>query len=231
VYRAVTRGEPVVSRYVTVAGEVPRPRNLQVLLGTPVRDCLNTCGYEEDPGRRIILGGPMMGMHVRNPGIPVTKITNCILVQKEVPAPPEMPCIRCGDCVGVCPVKLLPQQLYWFARSDNLEAVQRHHLFDCIECGCCAYVCPSNIPLVQYYRHAKSRIAAEERRREGADRARSRFMARNNRLAEEKERSRAEPGAGDLVDKRAYIDAAVERVRARRDAAGVPPETDGDKGG
>jgi electron transport complex protein RnfC len=115
-------------------------------------------------------------------------------------------------------VKLLPQQLYWFARSDDLDAAQRFHLFDCIECGCCAYVCPSNIPLVQYYRHAKSRIAAEERRREGADRARSRFLARNQRLAREVEQNRAEAAAtADLVEKRAYIDAAVERARAKRE--------------
>jgi len=227
VYRAVTRGEPVVSRYVTVAGDVPRPRNLQVLLGTPVRDCLRTCGFEDGDGRRIILGGPMMGMHVRNPGIPVTKITNCILVQPETAPPAEMPCIRCGSCMDVCPVRLLPQQLYWFARSGDLDAAQRFHLFDCIECGCCSYVCPSNIPLVQYYRHAKSRIAAEERRREGADRARSRFMARNSRIAREKEGGGADPGGNGIDEKRAYIDAAVERVRAKRDAAGVPPAPDG----
>jgi len=228
VYRAVTRGEPVVSRYVTVAGEVPRPRNLQVLLGTPVQDCLRTCGFEEGADKRIILGGPMMGMHVRNPEIPVTKITNCILVQRELPAAPEMPCIRCGDCADVCPAKLLPQQLYWFARGGDQDALQRHHLFDCIECGCCAYVCPSHIPLVQYYRHAKSRIAAEERRREGADRARSRFMARKERLAGERDDVRAGPDTGGLDEKRAYIDAAVERARARREAGDHPPPADDD---
>src|SRR5690606_27948706 len=72
VYRAVTRGEPVISRYVTVAGEVARPRNLQVLLGTPVRDCLRTCGFEEQDGMRVIVGGPMMGRQVTSLDIPVT---------------------------------------------------------------------------------------------------------------------------------------------------------------
>ena len=168
VYRAVTRGEPVISRYVTVTGEVGTPRNLQVLLGTPVSDCLKACGYEHNDNHRVILGGPMMGMHIRNPDIPVIKTTNCILVKQIEPIPPEMPCIRCGACVDVCPIKLLPQQLYWHARSDNLEQAQQFHIFDCIECGCCSYVCPSHIPLVQYYRYSKTQIAAEERRRDGA---------------------------------------------------------------
>jgi electron transport complex protein RnfC len=60
--------------------------------------------------------------------------------------------------MDACPVNLLPQQLYWFARANELEKAEKHHLADCIECGCCAYVCPSEIPLVQYYRHAKSAL-------------------------------------------------------------------------
>ncbi|MBI2992571.1 MAG: electron transport complex subunit RsxC [Gammaproteobacteria bacterium] len=219
VYRAVTRGEPQVSRYVTVTGDVDRPRNLQVLLGTPIHDCLRTCGFREDGEARIILGGPMMGTHLRRLDIPVIKTTNCVLVQPAREPAAELPCIRCGDCVDVCPIKLLPQQLYWHARSDDQDEAQRYHLFDCIECGCCAYVCPSHIPLVQYYRHAKSRIAAAERQRQGADHARTRFLARNARLdRQERSRNGALPAAAgaDIAEKRAYISDAVERVRDRR---------------
>jgi len=220
VYRAVTRGEPLISRYVTVTGMVEKPRNLQVLLGTTVKDCIKACNFEADENCRVILGGPMMGMHVTNPDVPVIKTTNCILVQENVPRPAELPCIRCGACVDVCPANLLPQQLYWFAKTDNLEAAQNHHIFDCIECGCCSYVCPSNIPLVHYYRYSKSQIAAEERRRDGADHAHARFLARDDRLkknALEKERIKEKKETSrKLESKQNYINAAVERSKAKR---------------
>jgi electron transport complex protein RnfC len=230
VYRAVTRGEPVISRYVTVTGMVEKPRNLQVLLGTTVKDCIKACDFEVDEKSRVILGGPMMGMHVTNPDVPVIKTTNCILVQENTPRPVEMPCIRCANCVDVCPVNLLPQQLYWYAKADDMEATQRHHIFDCIECGCCSYVCPSNIPLVQYYRYAKSQIAAEERRRDGADHAKARFLARNQRLDEitqEKQHVKKQQlAAKDKTGKQAYISAAVERARAKRAQQNDMPEKD-----
>ena len=226
VYRAVTRGEPVISRYVTVTGDVPAPRNLQVLLGTPVSDVLKACGYVHNDNHRVILGGPMMGIHIKNPHIPIIKTTNCILVQDATPVPPEMPCIRCGDCVDVCPVSLLPQQLYWYARTDNFAETQRYHIFDCIECGCCSYVCPSHIPLVQYYRYAKTQIAAEERRRDGADHARKRFLERQERHNREvrrqvQEETRPEKLApagarAAAAEKKAYIDEAVKRTRDKR---------------
>ena len=97
-----------------------------------------------------------------------------------------MPCIRCGDCVKVCPANLLPQQLYWHASSKNFDMVQDYHLFDCIECGCCSYVCPSNIPLVQYYRFAKTEIWNQERERQKSDHARVRHDFRQERLDKEK---------------------------------------------
>ena len=223
VYRAVTRGEPIVSRYVTITGNVDRPRNLQVLLGTPVRDCVTNCGLTAYDKCRIILGGPMMGMHVRNPDIPITKTTNCILIQHSEPRPPALACIHCGRCAEVCPVRLQPQQLYQHARVDNFKAAQSSHLFDCIECGLCAYVCPSHIPLVQYFRYAKSKVAETERRERGAEYALARFLARNTRV-EERRAARlrqlppVEAAAVTLAEKRAYIEAAAERSKRKKDA-------------
>jgi len=223
VYRAVTRGEPVVSRYVTITGVVKRPRNLQVLLGTPVRDCLSNCGLTDYDRCRIILGGPMMGMHVRNPDIPITKTTNCIFLQHSEPGQHALACIHCGRCAEVCPVQLQPQQLYQYARVDNFQAAHSSHLFDCIECGLCAYVCPSHIPLVQYFRYAKSKVDEEDRSERGAEHALARFLAKNARVEQQRTaRLRQLPAveAADLAlaEKRAYIEAAVERSKRKKDA-------------
>ena len=216
VYRAVTRGEPIISRYVTVTGLVQNPINLQVLLGTPIRDCLATCGYEHSDDKQVILGGPMMGAEAATLDIPVIKTTNCILAQTKPPPRPERPCIRCGDCMPVCPAKLLPQQLYWFARSGQHELARQYHLADCIECGCCAYVCPSDIPLVRYYRQAKAEIAAEKKRRQRSEADKQHYLARNARLAKEEEERQSSP-ARTKAARAAYIDAAVERGRAKRE--------------
>ena len=171
----------------------------------------------------------MMGFALHSADAPVVKTSNCILAEtaQETRAHrPAMPCIRCGMCAQVCPVRLLPQQLYWYARAKDFDKVQDYHIFDCIECGCCAYVCPSNIPLVQYYRFAKTEIWAQEREREKADLARRRHEARVQRLEKEKQERearhrakraalRGKGGRGDGA-KETVISAAVQRAEARR---------------
>ena len=223
VYRAVTRGEPIVSRYVTVAGRVDNPVNLQVLIGTPVEDCLATCGYQHSEDNKVIIGGPMMGLRVTSPNMPVIKTTNCIVIQENTPAHPEMPCIRCGDCADVCPAELLPQQLYWFAKSADYDQASEYRLADCIECGCCAYVCPSRIPLVHYYRHAKAQIDVEEERVHEAGQARQRYTRKNAREEDEAgARKAGKSGAGadreqdTRAAKKAYVEEALARTRTKR---------------
>lgn len=222
-FRAVTRGEPLVSRYVTVSGDVGDPRNLQVLLGTPVGHCLTQVNFEAKGNEVVIMGGPMMGKHIHDISMPVIKTTNSILVTSEFIHSREVPCIGCGQCVDVCPAKLLPQELFAYARAKDLQQTRELHLFDCIECGCCAYVCPSNIPLVKYYRQAKQDIAIHEQKQAEQDHARSRYEARSQRLNmvderfDKKQKSTTAKISTDLEDKQSYIQAAVERMKQKRD--------------
>lgn len=230
VYQAVFEARPVISRIMTVTGEaIKQPQNIEVLIGTPVGDCIAQCGGYTEDSYELIMGGPMMGFTLQSDHIPVTKASNCVLVMRygEISSStPHLPCIRCGKCVDVCPVRLLPQQIYWYASSKNMERAQDHHLFDCIECGCCAYVCPSSIPLVQYYRYAKTEIRAQERERTTSDIARKRHEAHQQRLERQKQEREArlrkkremlkDKNEGEDNHKQAAIAKAVARARDKQ---------------
>ncbi|AKS41665.1 electron transport complex subunit RsxC [Wenzhouxiangella marina] len=225
---AVVLGLPLTERIVTVTGPgIASPCNLIARIGTPIAHLLETAGGLSDDCTRLILGGPMSGTALVSDRIPVTKGTNCLLALTEAelqPRRPVMPCINCGECVRVCPARLLPQQLYRLIEGERLEAAAELDLFDCIECGCCAQVCPSQIPLVDWYRHGKAerRIQLLDQRR--AALARRRHEAREKRLAIEeaerearRERRRQKLAQGDQA--RNEIQAAIERARARKRGA------------
>ena len=187
IYDWVVQGEPLLSRICTITGDgVATPMNVEARIGTPIADVVAFAGGYTDQAQQLIIGGPMTGKSVSTDRVPLVKATNCILVLSEPPAVgAEMACIRCGSCADVCPVQLLPQQLFWYACADNESKMRLHGLTDCIECGCCDLVCPSHIPLTADFRTAKARIQelADEKAR--AERARSRFEARNDRLEKE----------------------------------------------
>ncbi|MDT8385080.1 MAG: electron transport complex subunit RsxC [Gammaproteobacteria bacterium] len=244
VYRAIEFGEPLISRYVTVAGSVAKARNLDVLIGTPVIDLIEECGGNRNTLSRVILGGPMMGVALHDVTVPVTKTTNCILAfakTGDVPLASKgsqpMPCIRCGNCAEACPVDLLPQQLYWYARAKDFDKIQDYHLFDCIECGCCDYVCPSQIPLVHYFRYAKTEIWAQQHEKALANIARERHQFREQRLEREKlekqqrhqqkraalDAQKGDAGSSADAAKKAAIQAAMERAKNKREANTIQP--------
>ncbi|HQR50906.1 MAG TPA: electron transport complex subunit RsxC [Methylophilaceae bacterium] len=237
VYRYFEFGEPALSRIVTVTGNVRHPGNFEVPLGTSVAKLLEAAGGALSDTNDLIMGGPMMGFSLPSSQVPVTKATNCIIAgaPKLFPAlPPALPCIRCARCAEACPVSLQPQELYWFAKSDNFEKARDYQLFDCIECGCCSYVCPSHIPLVQYYRYAKSEIIALDRAKQAADLARERNefrLARIEREKQERAAKHAQKTAGTKAEtagdeaKKAAIAAALERAKAQK-AEVVPQNTE-----
>jgi electron transport complex protein RnfC len=197
IHEAINLGQPLVSRIVTVAGNVATPRNFEAAIGTPMRDLLALCQPKPDTDR-IIMGGPMMGVTMPGDEVPVVKATNCILAGSPAlfpPPPPEMPCIRCGECAKACPADLQPFEMYWYSHARIFGKAQEYHLFDCIECGSCAYVCPSHIPLVDYFRFAKSEIWAREREKVAADEARERYEFRLERDEREKQEKAAKLAA------------------------------------
>ncbi|MCZ8500559.1 electron transport complex subunit RsxC [Vibrio lentus] len=230
--RAVIDGEPVVNRVVTLTGKTfKQPRNVWALLGTPVHELLDEFGYKADKKLpRLILGGPMMGFTLPHANVPITKTSNCILAptRREIsPSTYEMECIRCSACAEACPASLLPQQLQWHAKANELDKCEELNIKDCIECGACAFVCPSEIPLVQYYRQAKAEIKTRKDEAAAAERAKIRFEEKNARMERDKaERENRFKKAADnrrkdmkSADGDDAIAAAIARVKAQKSTA------------
>ena len=245
IFKAVIHGEPLISRIVTVTGNgIQNPQNIEALMGTSFSHLAAQAGGYTDKAEHLIMGGPMMGFALEDDTAPIVKATNCALFisseelnesNSEYAQQPTLPCIRCGKCMDVCPVNLLPQQLYWHIRAKDLEKAQQHNLRDCIDCGCCSYVCPSHIPLVDYYRYAKTEIREQALATEKSNHARERFeflqyrRERDKREREEKraahkaalqkkkaEAAKANPNKPTEDPKQVAIKAAMERAKAKK---------------
>ncbi|CAL1239526.1 electron transport complex subunit RsxC [Candidatus Methylocalor cossyra] len=228
---AVVQGQPLIARIVTLAGGgLHQPRNLWARIGTPIAHLVAHCGGYRDTAEHLILGGPLTGFALPRDDLPIGKTTRGILVAGRgelTGAAHALPCIRCGACHAVCPVRLLPQQLFWYGRSGQLDHAADHQLLACIECGCCDLVCPSGIPLLQTLRATKGQLLARQRERERAERARRRFEARQARQAERR-RVQAEAAARRKAaleqGAQPEIREALERVRQKRAGKRVPTQ-------
>lgn len=161
IYRAVRLGMPLTERIVTVSGEaIAKPQNFMVPIGTSFHDLIEVAGGLHDKTERVISGGPMMGFAQRDLAVPVVKATNSVLcLLKDENGAAENPvCLRCGKCVGVCPMRLQPLYMYRFTNAQRVEELERLHVLDCIECGSCAFTCPGKLPLVEVFRRGKQLV-------------------------------------------------------------------------
>ena len=223
-WRAITLGEPLISRVVTISGAVGEARNWQVPIGMTIADLI-TLAQPKPDADGVIMGGPMMGFRVTTNDAPVIKATNSLIVHAPglfPPKPQELPCIRCGSCATACPQELQPFELYWWSRASKFEQLEKYKLFDCIECGCCDYVCPSHIPLVNYFRFAKSEIQAEQREKQIADAARDRFEFREARAEREKQEKAERLAKANAARKAAEAAAAAESPATENTAEAAP---------
>ena len=165
VWRAVEQGVPAIDRIVTVSGPgVKEPGNFRVRVGTPIRALLDAAGGIKDGYFKVVMGGPMMGNAVFDIDVPVLKATGSVLALGDAPSAKNPTCIRCGRCVGVCPMHLSPLYLYMYERKSDLDMLTKLNVRDCMECGSCAYICPGRLPLVQSIRSAKQKLNAAGRK-------------------------------------------------------------------
>jgi electron transport complex protein RnfC len=163
VHEAVKYGRPLIARVLTLAGRAAKGNgNFLVRIGTPFSHVISSAGGAADDCRKIIMGGPMMGIAQQSDDVPVIKGTSGILLLAvgEVRYAEPGPCLRCGSCVDHCPMRLVPNEIARFVEKDKIDLAEDYGILDCMECGVCAYVCPSKINHVHHMKSGKAEVLA-----------------------------------------------------------------------
>ena len=174
--RAVIYNRPLFRHVITVTGEgVKNPSNFIARDGTSFREMIEAAGglKEGVEPKKVISGGPMMGLAVSSLDVPITKTTNAItvLLEDEVEEA-ELKlttCLHCGRGTTVCPNGLMPQMMADAIIAGDMERYeQKLYGLDCIFCGSCTYICPAKRPLTQNFKQTKAEILAKKRAAQAA---------------------------------------------------------------
>ena len=170
IYRAVCFNEPLMERTVTVSGDsVKDTGNFFVKIGTSAAELVQAVGgwKEGMEPKKVLFGGPMMGVALSSLDVPICKNNNAItaLSYDTVGEETITACLRCGRCNRVCPLGLSPQLMQVAAMRKDYERYE-HRLYglECIACGCCTYICPAKRPLMQLFKVTKAEIMAAKKK-------------------------------------------------------------------
>ncbi len=159
IYRYMQTGMPLVTRRLTIDGNaVGEPKNVRAIIGTSFRELLDFCKTDIDSIKKLIGGGPMMGMSIPDMNMPVVKTSNALLAIKTYDERKTSNCIRCGRCVRVCPMGLMPAEIDKAYKIKNIAELKELKVMLCMNCGSCTYVCPANRKLAETNQLAKSLI-------------------------------------------------------------------------
>lgn len=160
-YEALYLGKPLYERVVTVSGNcLKNPGNMRVRIGTSIKDLMEGCGPLQEEPKRIVLGGPMMGIAQYSLQAPIIKTTTGVifLSEKEIEPAEEAFCIRCGRCVERCPLGLMPCMIALSVEKKKWDLAKSYGALECMECGSCSYVCPQRRNVVEAIKYAKAKI-------------------------------------------------------------------------
>lgn len=143
-------GMPLVTKRLTVDGDIIKePKNVEVIIGTPIQELIDFCGgLTEEPGK-VLYGGPMMGTCVASLDQPILKNNNAVLTfsKKFAHTPKATNCIHCGRCVNACPLGLAAKDIVKAYEKGDVEQLQALNADLCMSCGTCSFVCPAKRPL------------------------------------------------------------------------------------
>ncbi len=152
-YNHISKGMPVIERYVLVDGDCTVASGLiKVPIGTTIDSLAEHCGgFIKKPGA-IIINGLVTGFSVGTLNVPITKYVKSVTFVTSLKTPDQRMsvCVRCGSCRRSCPIKLSPDIIYRHitgglcAEKEYLESSLM-----CIDCGLCNAVCPARLPLSQ----------------------------------------------------------------------------------
>jgi Na+-translocating ferredoxin:NAD+ oxidoreductase RnfC subunit len=180
IHRAM-QGTPVITKFVTVIGDVLYPITVEVPLGITLRQAIELAGGSRTPDPMILNGGAMMGRQVETLDEPVTKTTKMLLVlpqdhyltmqRKQTKAAFERraasACDQCVMCTDFCPRHALghaiePHKLVRLLGTNlPITDPQLAASFLCCECRTCNYACPVHLLPADVSIATKRRVIAE----------------------------------------------------------------------
>ena len=186
--RYVKTGMPLVEKHITVDGSaIKNPQNVIAPIGASIQSVVDyTGGFKCEP-KKILLGGPMMGISVPDAETVIVKNTNAVICldEKDAAVPEQTACIRCGRCVDTCPLNLMPAEIEHAFLIKDAERLGKLKVNICMECGCCAFVCPAKRRLVEVNKLAKAMLT-------GYQKAKQAEAERKAAAKAEKEKQRGE---------------------------------------
>lgn len=162
IYEMLEYNRPLTERIITITGPgIKKKRNVKVKIGALASEVIAALdGYKDIENPLFIAGGPMMGNSIPTDDVIITKDINCLLVIEDH-FEKNLPCIKCGKCMEVCPVGIYPVLI--MENRDDINKIKELNTSKCIECGLCSFTCPSKIEVREFVRIAKEKVKMNEK--------------------------------------------------------------------